>query len=104
MAILVGALVGGAMSFVPRSEREVTRTIERPGTVPRQSVEMQMLERSRGIPFRAWVMQSGPVGAPNPEHVRFEIELSAAALNAAVGAVLAFLILAGLKRRDSATT
>jgi hypothetical protein len=99
--LIAGALCGGAMSVVPRSDREVTREIDRPGTIPRETIEMQMVERSRGLPFRTWVVQSGPVGAPNPEHVHFEVRLSAALLNVAFGAVLGVLMLLGLRRRDT---
>jgi hypothetical protein len=100
MLLLAGALCGGAMSVIPRSDREVTREIDRPGTVPRETIEMEMVERSRGLPFRTWVVQSGPVGAPNPAHVRFELRLTGALLNVAFGAVLGLLILLGLRRRD----
>jgi hypothetical protein len=99
VVVTLAALAGGAMSVIPRPEREVTSELRRPG-VPHEPPEtMRMVERSYGVPFRTWIELTGPAEAAIRTSAHVEARPTAVALNAALGALLGAFLLGFVRRR-----
>jgi hypothetical protein len=98
-------LAGGAMSAIPRPEREVTQMVRRPGGPRRQTEEMRLAEQAYGFPFRTWIVQKGPAEATVRTYAHVEAKPHGVIFNVVIAALAGLLILftaTSRKRRDQA--
>jgi hypothetical protein len=98
LVLATSILAGGALSMVPRVEREVTQQVTPVGS-SFGTVEMQMTETSRGFPLRTWSLRRGPAEDAIKTHAHFSLSVTAIVLNMVIIAVIGLVGLAGFGSR-----